>query len=131
MEAVKNQERQGETQFTTKTEVYPAPLNANVFYFFESHPIYYDQTQGSSVDFLTLQIILLNIFNDQTFLQSHMNQLWLYISMDFVVQWAIQLAYDKNIMKSALLKQKSHFFTLLYIYIYIVLSDQVKLYKFI
>ncbi len=96
MEAVKNQERQGETQFTTKTEVYPAPLNANVFYFFESHPIYYDQTQGSSVDFLTLQIILLNIFNDQTFLQSHMNQLWLYISMDFVVQWAIQLAYDKK-----------------------------------
>jgi hypothetical protein len=50
----------------------PPPLNANVFYFFESHPIY-DQTQGSSVVFLTLEIILLYIFNDQTFLQNHMN----------------------------------------------------------
>ncbi len=29
------------------------PLNANVFYFFESQPIY-DQTQGSSVVFLAL-----------------------------------------------------------------------------
>ncbi len=35
-----------------KTEVWP-PLNANVFYSFESHPIY-DQTQGSSAVFLTL-----------------------------------------------------------------------------
>ena len=48
----KKKERQGETQFTTKTEV-PPPLNANVFYFFESHLIY-DQTQRSSVVFLTL-----------------------------------------------------------------------------
>jgi hypothetical protein len=39
MEALKKKERQGETQFTTKTEV-PPPLNANVFYFFESHPVY-------------------------------------------------------------------------------------------
>ncbi len=31
----KKKERQGETQFTTKTEV-PQPLNADVFYFFES-----------------------------------------------------------------------------------------------
>jgi hypothetical protein len=33
------------------------PLNANVFIFifvFEYHPIYYDQTQGSSVVFITL-----------------------------------------------------------------------------
>jgi hypothetical protein len=43
----KKNEKQGETQFTTKTEV-PPPLNANLFYFFESQPIY-DQTQGSSV----------------------------------------------------------------------------------
>jgi hypothetical protein len=42
-----------------------------LYIFFKSHPIY-DQTQGSSVVFLTLQIILLYIFNDQT-LQSHMN----------------------------------------------------------
>ncbi len=77
MEALKKKERQGETQFTTKTEV-PPPLNANVFYFFESHPIY-DQTQGSSVVFLTLQIILLYSLNDQTFLQSHINQLWVFI----------------------------------------------------
>jgi hypothetical protein len=47
----KKMERQGESQFTTKTEVHP-PLNANVF-FFESHHIY-DQTPGSSVVFLTL-----------------------------------------------------------------------------
>jgi hypothetical protein len=52
VEALKKKERQGETQFTTKTEV-PPPLNANVFYFFESHPAY-DQTQGSSLVFLTL-----------------------------------------------------------------------------
>jgi hypothetical protein len=53
MEALKKKERQGETQFTTiKTEV-PRPLNAKVLYFFEPHPIY-DQTQGSSVLFLTL-----------------------------------------------------------------------------
>jgi hypothetical protein len=51
VEALKKKERQGETQFTTKTEV-PLPLNANLF-IFESHPIY-DQTQGSSVVFLTL-----------------------------------------------------------------------------
>ncbi len=51
MKALKKKERQGETQFTTKTEV-PLPLNANLF-IFESHPIY-DQTQGSSVVFLTL-----------------------------------------------------------------------------
>jgi hypothetical protein len=50
-EALKKKERQGETQFT-KTEV-PPPLNANVFYFFESHPVY-DQTQGSSLVYLTL-----------------------------------------------------------------------------
>jgi hypothetical protein len=52
VDALKKKERQGETQFTTKTEV-PPPLNPNGFYFFESHPIY-DQTQGSSVVFLTL-----------------------------------------------------------------------------
>jgi hypothetical protein len=34
LEALKKKERQGETQFTTKTEVH-APLNANVFYFFD------------------------------------------------------------------------------------------------
>ncbi len=56
VEAVKKKEiQEGESQFTTKTEVPPPPLNANVFYFyfFLSHPIY-DQTQGSSVVFLTL-----------------------------------------------------------------------------
>ncbi len=64
----------GKTQFTTKTEV-PPPLNAIiVFNFFESHPIY-EKTQGSTVVFIALQIILLYIFNDQTFLQSHMNEL--------------------------------------------------------
>ncbi len=52
VEALKKKERQGETQFTTKTEV-PPPLNASVFYFFESHPVY-DQTQGSRLVFLTL-----------------------------------------------------------------------------
>jgi hypothetical protein len=53
VEALKKKERQGETQFITKTEV-PQPLNANLFiYLFDSHPIY-DQTQGSSVVFLTL-----------------------------------------------------------------------------
>jgi hypothetical protein len=52
VEALKKKERQGETQFTTKTEV-PPPLNANVFDFFESHRVY-DQTQGSSLVFLTL-----------------------------------------------------------------------------
>jgi len=50
---LKKKERQGETRFTSKTEV-PLPLNANVFFFFlESHPIY-DQTNGSSVVFLSL-----------------------------------------------------------------------------
>jgi len=52
VEALKKKERQGETQFTTKIEV-PPPSDDNVFKFFESHPIY-DQTEGSSVVFLTL-----------------------------------------------------------------------------
>jgi len=59
VKALKKKERQGETQFTTKTEV-PPSLNANIyiyiwvgFYFFEFHPIY-DQREGSSVIFLTL-----------------------------------------------------------------------------
>jgi hypothetical protein len=52
VKALKKKERPGETQFITKIEG-PPPLNANVFYFFESHPIY-DQTQGSIVVFLTL-----------------------------------------------------------------------------
>jgi hypothetical protein len=47
LETLKKKERQGETKFTTKTEA-PLPLNVNVFYFFESHPIF-DQTLGSSV----------------------------------------------------------------------------------
>ncbi len=58
MEALKKNERPGETQFTTKTVVTP-PLNANVFFFFfffyESQPIY-DQTQGSNVDFLIYRL---------------------------------------------------------------------------
>ncbi len=60
VKALKKKKRQGETQFITKTEV-PPPLNANAFFFFwvgfflffEFHPIY-DQTEGSSVVFLTL-----------------------------------------------------------------------------
>ncbi len=52
VKALKNKGKTGETQFITKTEV-PPPLNANVFNFFESRPMY-DQTQGSSVVFLTL-----------------------------------------------------------------------------
>jgi hypothetical protein len=52
LEALKKKDRQGETKFTTKTEV-PPPLNVNIFYFFESHPIC-DQTLGSSVVFLNL-----------------------------------------------------------------------------
>jgi hypothetical protein len=52
VEELKKKERQGETPFITKTEV-PPPLKANGFYFFESHPVY-DQTQGSSLVFLTL-----------------------------------------------------------------------------
>jgi hypothetical protein len=53
VEALKKKERQGETEFTTKTEAHPPPRNANAFYFFESHPSY-DQTQGSSFVVLTL-----------------------------------------------------------------------------
>jgi hypothetical protein len=52
VEALKEKERQGETQFTTKTEV-SLPLNGMFFFFFESHSIY-DQSQDSSVVFLTL-----------------------------------------------------------------------------
>ncbi len=52
MEELKKNERQGETQFTTKIEV-PLLLNANAFYLFESQPIY-DQTPGSNVVFLIL-----------------------------------------------------------------------------
>jgi hypothetical protein len=51
VEALKKKEREGETEFTTKTEVPPPLNNVNVFFFFETHPIY-DQTQGSSVIFL-------------------------------------------------------------------------------
>jgi hypothetical protein len=50
VEALKKKERQG--QISRKADV-PPPLNADFFNFFESHPIY-DQTQGSSVVFLTL-----------------------------------------------------------------------------
>ncbi len=39
VEMLMKEEKQGETKFTTKIEV-PPPLNVNVFYFFESHPIY-------------------------------------------------------------------------------------------
>jgi hypothetical protein len=36
VEAVKKKEiQEGESQFTTETEVPPPPLNANVFYFFK------------------------------------------------------------------------------------------------
>jgi hypothetical protein len=34
VEELKKKERQGETQFATKTEVPSSPLNANVFIFF-------------------------------------------------------------------------------------------------
>ncbi len=50
VEALKKKERQGETWFTTKFDINPT-LNANVF--LKSHPLY-DQTQGSSVVYLTL-----------------------------------------------------------------------------
>ncbi len=46
VEALKKKERQGETEV-------PLPLNANFLFIFESHPMY-DQTEGSSVVFLTL-----------------------------------------------------------------------------
>jgi len=52
VQALNKRERYGETQFITKIEV-PQPLNGNLFIYFYSHPIY-DQTQGSSVVFLTL-----------------------------------------------------------------------------
>jgi hypothetical protein len=52
VEALKKKERQGETQFTTKTEV-SLPFEWDFLFYFESHSIY-DQTQGSSVVFLTL-----------------------------------------------------------------------------
>ncbi len=39
VEALKKKEKHAETQFATKTEV-PPPLNANVFNFFEPHPVY-------------------------------------------------------------------------------------------
>jgi hypothetical protein len=51
VETLGKMERQGETQFTTKSKA-PPPLNANGL-FFESHLIY-DQTQGFSVVFLIL-----------------------------------------------------------------------------
>jgi len=53
MEALKKMERQGETQFTTKKLRSPHPWMLTFYIFFESHPIY-DQTQDSSVVFLTL-----------------------------------------------------------------------------
>jgi hypothetical protein len=61
VKALKKKERQGETQFTTQTEVPPSPhpwmlmffFSRVGFYFSEFHPIY-DQTQGASVVFLTL-----------------------------------------------------------------------------
>ncbi len=56
VEALKKKERQGETHFTTKTGV-PHPWMLMFFlvglYFFEFLPMY-DQTQGSSVVFLSL-----------------------------------------------------------------------------
>jgi hypothetical protein len=52
MEALKKMKRHGETRFITKIAV-PPPLNANLLYFFECHPIY-DQIKGSSVVFITL-----------------------------------------------------------------------------
>jgi hypothetical protein len=56
VEAVKKKEiQEGESQFTTKTELPPPPLNANVFYFiFFNLTLFMDQTQGSSFVFLTL-----------------------------------------------------------------------------
>ncbi len=144
MKRLTKKERQGEFQFA-KTEV-PPPLNANVFYLFESHPIY-DQTQGSSVVFLTLWIVLLYMFNDQTVLQSHMNQLWVYIMMVFFWQWVIQLAYLQIHYEISPPQIRITSFTLFYIYIvlhshvksykciyisiYIVLSDCIKLYKYV
>ncbi len=50
VQELKKEERQDETQFTTKTEVPPPLNNASVFFFFEFHPIY-DQAQGSKCCF--------------------------------------------------------------------------------
>ncbi len=86
VQELKEKERQNETQFTTKTEVPPPPnpWMLMFFIFLKSHPIY-DQTQESSVVFLILIMIisLLYILNDQSFLQSHMNYLWVYILLVF------------------------------------------------
>ncbi len=60
VEALREKERQDETQFTTKIDSFflsfHPPLNANIPFlqvFFESHPVY-DQTQGSGAVFFLL-----------------------------------------------------------------------------
>jgi hypothetical protein len=83
MEALRQNERQGETQFTIKIDGFLnfplPPLNVNEFVlhvFFESHLVY-DQTQCFDAIyfyFIIKSIIsLLYTFNDHTFLQIHIN----------------------------------------------------------
>jgi hypothetical protein len=85
VEALRKNERQGETQFSTEIDGFfvspppPPPLNVNVFFFqgfYESH-LGYDQTQCSNaIYFLFIKysiISLLYTFNNQTFLQIHIN----------------------------------------------------------
>jgi hypothetical protein len=53
VEALRNKERQGETQEPRWFSEVHSPLNANVLFyriFFESHPVY-DQTQGTGAVF--------------------------------------------------------------------------------
>jgi hypothetical protein len=83
VEALRKNERQGETQFSTEIDGFlsppPTPLNVNVFFlqgFYEPH-LGYDQTQCSNaIYFLFIKysiISLLYTFNNQTFLQIHIN----------------------------------------------------------
>jgi len=85
VEALRKNERQGETQFSTEIDGFLSPprphppFYVNVFFlqgFYESQ-LGYDQTQCSNaIYFLSIKfsiISLLYTFNNQTFLQIHIN----------------------------------------------------------
>ncbi len=101
-------------------------MNADAFYFFELHPTY-DQTQGSSVVFLPLKIILLYIFNNNLLAKSYELVVGVCFDNLFFVMGHLASLSSKN-YKISPPQIKVTCFTLLCVYI--VLHTHVKSYKY-
>ncbi len=91
-------------------------LNANFFLviFFLISPCLWPNLGFWCCVFFILWITLLYTFNDRTFLQIHINWLWVNVLMVFFFNGPFGWPITKNIMKSATLLEKIKFFTLFY-----------------